>query len=438
MGKIIILFILIFISALGMLAFLNSSTVSVTVWQGTTFKDIPIIAVILMSTAIGFFSMFIVTIFRDAKRFIDNWQEQRSQKEEQKIEQHYAKGLNAFHASRLNEAAELLKRINDEEPKHANAFLRLGDVYFKKGDLVSARDYYAKAAALKPRDIETLMSLERVFEKEQKWQDALKYLNRVLDIDEGNLMALRKKRDIFDKTRRWDDVIDVQGKILKGDLSADEIINEEDTLLGYRYELCRQQITAGNSDKAVKALRSIIKADKDFIAAHIALAETCLEENQDDDAIDILINGYQTTSSLVFLARLEDLFLSIGEPGRIIDFYMEAAEKNAADPRIQFLLAKLYYRLEMIDDALQTLNNIDFSVFDSPDIHVLLGNIYQRRSQYEQAAEEFKKALKVDKPIVIPFCCSKCAYTSKKWAGRCPECKSWNTLAFDLNGACKK
>lgn len=438
MGKLIVLFILVFISALGILAFLNSGTVSVTVWQGIVFQDIPIIAVILISTAVGFLAMLLVTVAKDTKRFIDNWQLQRSRKEEQKIEQTYAKGLNAFYASRFDEAAELFKRINDDEPKHVNAFLRLGDISFNNGDLVSARDYYAKASALRPRDIETLMSLEMVFEKEEKWQEALKYLNRVLDIDEGNLMVLRNKRDIFDETKRWEDLIDVQSKILKGDLSADEMSEEEDMLLGYRYELSRQQIAAGNPDKAIKTLRSIIKADKDFVPAHIALTDAYLDENKDDEAIEILINGYRTTSSLLFLARLEDLYLSIGEPGKIIDFYIEAAEGGTANPRIQFLLAKLYYRLEMIDDALQTLNNIDLSAFDSPDIHMLMGNIYQRRSQYEQAAEEFRKALKLDKPLVIPFCCSKCAYTSKKWAGRCPECKSWNTLAFDLNGTCKK
>lgn len=437
MGKLIVLFILIFLSALGILAYFNQGTVSLTVWQDITFDEIPLIALILISTAIGFFSMFIVTVTRDTKRYINNWHLQRKHKKEHKIEENYSKGLNAFHASRFDEAAELLTRVIDEEPGHANAFLRLGDISFKKGDIVGARDYYTKAESVKPRDIEVLLSLEKTFEKDRKWQDALKYLNMILEIDEGNLLVLQKKRDIFENNRRWEDLIDVQGKILRGNLPPDEMVNEEKKLIGYRYELGQQQIEAGDLEKAIKTLKSIIKTDSDFVAAYIALADAYLEENKIGDAREILVKGYETTFSLVFLVKLEDIFLSMGEPGKIIDFYLKAVEGDRTDPKIQFFLAKLYYRLEMIDDALQTLNNLDASAFDSTDIHVLLGNIYERRAQHDLAAEEFKKALKVEKPFVIPFCCSKCSYTSKEWVGRCPECKNWNGLVFDLNGTCK-
>ncbi|MBI4844711.1 MAG: tetratricopeptide repeat protein [Nitrospirae bacterium] len=437
MGKIIVLFVLLFLCFIGVLAYFNHGTVTLTVWKDISFTDIPIMSVILISTAAGFFSMFIVAVTRDAKRYIDNWHEQRRQKRELKLEENYAKGLNAFHALRFDEAAELMSRVIDEEPRHANALLRMGDVCFGKGDLAAAKDYYSKAEAVSPRDIEVLLSLEKVFEKEQKWQEALKYLNRIIEIDEGSLMALRKKRDIFERNKRWADLIEVQSKILRADLSEAEMAAEENTLIGYRYELAQKQIEVGNTDKAVKILKSIIRTDKEFGAAYIALADAYLKEEKDGEARDILVKGYEVTSSPVFLVKLEDILLSMGEPDKIIDFYIGAVEEKKSDPKIQFFLAKLYSRLVMIDDALQTLNNIDSSSFDPPDMHVLLGNIYERRGEYKLAAEEFKKAIKVEKPFVIPFCCSRCGYTTKKWAGRCPQCKNWNGLVFNLNGVCK-
>jgi tetratricopeptide (TPR) repeat protein len=150
-----------------------------------------------------------------------------------------------------------------------------------------------------------------------------------------------------------------------------------------------------------------------------------------------LIKGYDTTSSIVLLVRLEDHFIAVGEPGTIINLYQKAIQKDQRDPKLQFFLAKLYYRLEMIDYAFETVNAIDTTAFDYPDLHILLGNIYERRTEYDKAAEEFKKALKVEKPLSVSFCCSNCNYTSKDWIGRCPECKSWNTLTLDLNGICK-
>ncbi len=438
MGKLIVLFILIILSGLAVLAYFNQGMVSVKVWQDITFDDIPLMAVILISTALGFFSMLIVTVIRDTKRYIDNWHTQRKQKKEHKVEDNYSKGLNAFYASRLDEASEMLTRVITEDSRHTSAYLRLGDIALKKGDLISARDSYSKAEAVKPRDIEVLLSHVDLFEMDRKWQDALKYLNRILEIDGGNLMMLKRKRAIFEQNGRWEDLVDLQGKILKGDMQESEKGEEEKRLAGYRYELGQQQMEAGDTEKAIKTLKSIIKADADFTAAYIALSEAYTKESRIDDAREILEKGYETTLSMVFLARLEDIFLAMGEPAKIIDYYLKAVEKNRTDLKLQFFLAKLYFRLEMLDDALDTINNIDTTVFDSSDVHILIGYIHERRANHEEAAEEYRKALKVERPLVVPFCCSKCSYTSKEWEGRCPECKSWNGLVFDLDGTCKE
>ena len=91
----------------------------------------------------------------------------------------------------------------------------------------------------------------------------------------------------------------------------------------------------------------------------------------------------------------------------------------------------------MIDHALDTINAMDTTSFDSPDLHTLLGSIYERRSEHEKAIAEFKKALRTDKPIVVPFCCSGCSYMSKELSDRCPDCREWNTFILYINEVCK-
>ncbi|MEK7308435.1 MAG: tetratricopeptide repeat protein, partial [Nitrospirota bacterium] len=204
-----------------------------------------------------------------------------------------------------------------------------------------------------------------------------------------------------------------------------------------RYELGRYNLEKGDTDKAKKILRVIIKMDKDFVAAYLALAEAYLKDGDVEEAENLLIKGYEVTSALVFLARLEDFFIAVGEPGRIIDLYQKTILKNPKDQKLQFFLAKLYYRLEMIDYAFETIMGIDTTTTDYLDLHILLGNIYERRSQYDKAGVEFKKALKAEMPLLIPFCCSDCNYTSNEWTGRCPTCQHWNTLKLDLSGTCK-
>ncbi len=436
MTKLTAFLIIILFIVLAVLAIFNKGTVDLTVWEGNTYQ-VPVYALILISTSVGILFMFIIVAIRDARRYLDSWQIQRQQKKELKIHESYSKGLDAFFAFRDEESAELFTRVIESEPSHINALLRMGDVFLRKRDFMKAREFYLKAKEIKPRNIEILLSLENISESQQKWQEALKYLDNILEIDNENTKILYKKIKIYERNRKWEELIDVQHKILKCKLSHEEEQVENKKLLGYKYELGRHYLETGDADKAIKTLRAVLKTDQDFTAAYLVLAEAYLKDGNTKEAEEILLKGYETTSSLVFLTRLEDYYITEGEPGTIIDLYQKAIQKDQKDLSLQLFLAKLYYRLEMIDYALETMNSIDISAFDYPDLHALLGSVYERRSEYEKAADEYKKALKVEKPLLVPFCCSNCKYTSKDWSGRCPQCKSWNTFILDIHEVCK-
>lgn len=430
--------LIVFIAALGYLAVLNNEPVTLKLSEQYHY-EVPKIALILISSAFGGIAILILIAIRDTRRYIENWQNRKQQKKELKIQESYSKGLDAFFAGRFEESIEFFNHIFEEDPENINALLRLGDIAFAQKDLKTAKDLYMKAKEIRPQNVEVQFSLEKVFESEQKWQEAIRYLDNILEDDSGNPKALYRKRDIFEQNRNWISLMETQYKILKSDISDEDKQKEYKNLLGYKYELGRYYLERGEIDKSKKLLRNIIKVDKNFIAAYLALAESYLRENDIGEAEKLLLKGYEETSSIVFLIRLEDFFIDIGEPGRIIDIYRREARKNSKEPKLQFLLAKLYYRLEMIDYAFEAAVNIDTTALDYPDVHILLGNIYERRFQYDRATEAFKKALtRTERPLLIsPFCCSSCNFSSKEWLGRCPGCKQWNTLTLDLDGACK-
>jgi lipopolysaccharide biosynthesis regulator YciM len=436
MGKITVLFIIIFLVLLSLLSFFNKGMVDLTVWQDMTYT-IPVIALVLVCVAVGILSTSVIVLIRGTKRSLENWHVQRQHKKEAKVRESYAKGQDAFCASRFVEASEFFDRVLESEPQHVYALLRQGDIALQDKDYVKARNFYFRAKEAKPRGIEVLLSIADLYEIQEKWQDALKALDDVLEIDSENIKVLHKKRSIFESTGRLEEIIDIQHKLLKGKLTPEEEKDEHARLNGYKYELGKHNIETDALDKGIKALKAVIKADKEFIAAYIALAEGYLKEEKHKDAVAIFKKGYEETSSMVFLVRMEDFFIKKGEPGSIIDLYQKAIQNDRKDIRLQFFLAKLYYRLEMIDDASNTINAMDTSSFDHPGLHILLGNIHERRSQYEEANDEFKKALRAGKPLVVPFCCSHCSFSTRDWTGRCPECRSWNTFVLDINEVCK-
>jgi lipopolysaccharide biosynthesis regulator YciM len=378
--------------------------------------------------------MLLVFVVRDTKKFLDSWQYQKKHKKEAKVQELYSKAVNYLHAHHnQNEAKELLGEVLTEEPEYLNALLRLGDIAISEEDFQKAREYYQKAWDLNPQSLEALFALERLMERTGRWPDTLRYIEEILEIDGGNLSALYKKRDILERLDMWDDLIFVQKAILKNEHTEKDRNRERQNLVGYKYEYGRHSLENGELEKAKKAFRTALRLEKDFIPATLGLTEVLLREGETEEAINLLEKGYEQTSSMVILSRLEDLLINVGEPARLIRIYKNNLSKNPQDPLMKFFLGKLYYRLEMIDDAFETLTSIDTGGTAYPDLHQLMGNLYMKRNQIDRAVYEFKRALDVYKPVFsLSYRCKDCGYMSSEWSGRCTNCKKWSTYQFNL------
>jgi lipopolysaccharide biosynthesis regulator YciM len=274
-------------------------------------------------------------------------------------------------------------------------------------------------------------------EKAGRWSEALRYLDEALDLDEANLTAMYRKRDILEKQGRWDDVVSLQKSILKREHSEKDKKREQQNLIGYEYEYGRHSIENNQLEKAEKAFKSILRTDKDFIPATLGIAEVLLQKGESEEAINVLEKNYESTASKIVLARLEDLLISLGEPSRLIRIYRAGISRNPNDPVTKFFLGKLFYRLEMIDDAFETLSGIDTGGVSYPELHMLVGNLNLRKKQLEKAVAEFKKAADIKTAFRLPYCCSHCGYRADDWSGRCPDCRNWSTYQFNLDGTCK-
>jgi lipopolysaccharide biosynthesis regulator YciM len=433
MSKLAIFIFVLFIAALAVFAIFNQEVTTVKIPFGKTYET-PTIALVLLSGAVGALVMLLVFVVRDTKKFLDSWQYQKKHKKEAKVQELYSKAVNYLHAHHnQNEAKELLGEVLTEEPEYLNALLRLGDIAISEEDFQKAREYYQKAWDLNPQSLEALFAMERLMERTGRWPDTLRYIEEILEIDEGNLSALYKKRDMLERLDRWNDLIFVQKAIFKNEHTEKDRNRERQNLAGYKYEYGRHSLENGELEKAKKAFRTVLRLEKDFIPATLGLTEVLLREGEAEEAINLLEKGYEQTSSLVILSRLEDLLINVGEPARLIRIYKNNLSKNPQDPLMKFFLGKLYYRLEMIDDAFETLTSIDTGGTAYPDLHQLMGNLYMKRNQTDRAVYEFKRALDVYKPVFsLSYRCKDCGYMSSEWSGRCTNCKKWSTYQFNL------
>ncbi len=429
MGKFSVFVIIVFLGVMALFSVYNNDATSITLPFGDT-HEIPKIGLILISAVFGALTMLVLFMVRDSMRFMVNYQVQRTEKRSEKISSLYNQALNAILGEDMPLARKCLDQILKVNPDHSDALLRLGNMEVRAGDHEQAAIYYRRALEASERNLEALFSLSEVMQRLERLDDAIGYIDQILAIDVDNHSALMKKRAILERESRWEDLIEVQKSILRLERDPKRQEAEASNLLGYRYELANSYMNQGDPDKAARGFRSILKEDDQFTPAHLGVVDVMVGAEDTDGAVEYLERAYETTHSQMLLARLEDILIGLGDPLRLIRIYQHRLSREQDNTELRFFLAKLFFRLEMVDDAFRELEALEDTY---PEVHLLLGELHLRRQQCEKAVEQFKKTLKLRTALRVPYSCESCGRSDRNWAGRCPSCGSWNTMGLRLD-----
>jgi len=424
--RLFILFLLLLLGLVGYLAFLNQGTVSLHLPTDLVF-DVPIVAFLLLSMAFGGFIVILGVGFKETKNLFLSWRYSRQQKKEEKIQDLYTEAVNAFFAKRYREATTLFQKILGIHPGHVNALLRLGTIFRGEKNYSEAIRLHRKAKTLEENNKEVLLALGWDYEQAQRYDEAVLALRDVLALDGTNLTALFRLRDLLIHLDRWEEAHDLQEEIVKSPISESDKKREMSLFLGIKYELGCLLSKKGQGEKARGFFKEANKLDSSFLPPYLGLAELLINEEKFQNAADLLGKAFEMTKNVILLHRLEKLFLDLNSPEKIIRIYQDILQQNPDNKVLRFYMGKLYYRLEMVDDAYDTLAELESVDERFPDLHKILGNLYVRRGQLDFAVDEFRKALNLRKMVVIPYYCPQCDFHTTEWSGRCKRCGRWDT-----------
>jgi len=240
-------------------------------------------------------------------------------------------------------------------------------------------------------------------------------------------------RDIYRENQRWPEAIEVQKSILK--LTKGKQAEEEETLfyLGLKYEFARDLFNRGgeeNLEKALKEAKAIIGEQKTFQPGFVLLGDIYLRLGKWATAGKIWGKSYSRFKSIIFLLRLEDLYLGRGDPSTLLRIYLRVLKNEPFNWVVSFFYAKLCLRLEMLDEALEEINEISLRQKDFPALHRLLAEIYLHKKDFSRAAQEFEKTFEMIGTSYLFFVCSTCDRESKEWIAYCPQCHQWSTYTI--------
>jgi lipopolysaccharide biosynthesis regulator YciM len=406
---------------------LNHQQITVRLSSESSTEVYPI-SLVLFSVAAGALAVVMLVGAREIRGYILNWQSSRRRKREEKVQNYYDDGVLASLSRRTAEAISLLQKVLALDPNHTRALVSLGNIFRKEKHYNEAIRLHRKARVLDEDNIEILFTLSKDLEDAKRYEEAIQALEEILKLDSTNPSALYRIRDIHLRTRKWLDAHGVQERLLKAGLPDRELRMETQIMTGLKYEVARMYMDRGDRDQARKYFKEAIKLDKNFLPARIGFAETLIREGKLRQAAESWEKSYVKTGNPIFLQRLEDLYLEMGEPGEMIRIYQDALVRHSMDPMLKLALGKLYYRLEMIDDAFDLLSTLEGLHDPSEDLRKMMVSLYIRKGNTEAAMLEIQDSLSGSRPVSLMFHCTACRYQTREWSGRCPQCERWNTI----------
>jgi len=431
MVKLLLSFLFIVIGFFLWLSYLNPLDVEFHFFGKTFETDLPIL--MISSFVLGAMLVFLGTLARDAKRAIENYQRSREKRREESLKEELNKGMDVFLQGNLPKAKTHFIEVLKRDPTQIDLYLRLSEIALQEGNDQDALHWLGRAELLDMKNIDILLRQAGVFQRMKRFDEAIRSLNRAIGLDEGDLRALKSLRQIYLDSRRWEEAIRIQKSVLK--FTKGKQAEEEETLflLGLKYERARDLLGRGggqNLENALKEVKETVRERKTFQPGFVLLGDIYLLMGRWTSAGKVWGKSFTRFKSIVFILRLEELYLNREDPSTLLRIYQRVLKHDPENWVLAFFYAKLCLRLEMLDEALEEINEISLRIKDFPALHRLLAEIYLHKKDFGRAAQEFEKTFELSGTSYLSFFCTTCERESKEWIAYCPQCHQWSTYTI--------
>ena len=426
MSRIATIVVLIIVIAFSYFAFYNHGTTNLTVWQGKTM-ELPVVGLVLLSMGIGAAIVFALLALRGIRKSFDNFQVSMKKRRRTKAEELYNRGVDAHLSGKMRQAVKLLEEAVEKDTEFLLPFFRLGTVYLALGEFQKALELHEKALEAHPGNLRVLLFLVDDYLAVGQLSEAAGVLKKIISKDDSNRTSLTALRNIQEQQGDWEEAVETQRKFIK---AAGREPESQARLLGLRYQVAAGHLDNGDTDKAVKTLKDILKEAPDFVAATVALGEARIRSGKVDEGLKILTEGYSRHQNPVFLQVMEEKLIQRENPRKLIETFRSLLDDSPDDIFLNLFYGKICLRLEMVDDGYMALKKVESTGYESPLLHALLGEMSTRRERYDEAIKEFGRYLDLSHGLHPRFICGNCQHTVDVWDPRCESCGLWNSFAL--------
>jgi tetratricopeptide (TPR) repeat protein len=270
----------------------------------------------------------------------------------------------------------------------SNAYAARAWVSLERGAASEAREAFAQAVKLNPRNVEALGGEGRLLLSEGRYTEALSRFDTAMQADSSSPEII---------------AADAEAK-----LGLERLADAKQQLLAAKQRfpksipvllvLGRVEQHLGNNDPAESDLRAAVAlvdpARLDAVLPYVALSELLSARGRLADAKGVLD---EAKKKLPASAALDRAFGEVAElqgdyDGAIAD-YKSAIAKEARDVATHFRLAVVLRRVRKFDDAGAELDRVAAVDKDYPGLSLERGLLFEEAGDVEKAIDQFKSAL---------------------------------------------
>lgn len=229
----------------------------------------------------------------------------------------------------------------------------LARIYGDEGDLERSLEAYLRLYEREPDDIELMLHLGRIYRHLERYDDALKILEKAKDIG--------------------------------GD--TDEVL----------YSFAKTYKRMHNYDKAVDYFSRAIEIKPDHAHAYDRLGNLYVLIGETDKAIEVYKKGLQVDSNHPYLNfHLAGLLRQQKRYEEAIVYYNSALRINPAWDEVLAGIAAAYLQLDKLDDALNTYRSLLRVTGENAPLYTQLGFLFEKKQLQQEAEQYYYDALAID------------------------------------------
>jgi len=355
---------------------------------------------------------------------------------------HYMLGLNFLVDSQVDQAIDELTQAASTDTDALEIQMILGNLYREKGQVGRAINVHQ--SLLQRPDLTTLehayvlLCLGLDFRHGGFVDRALEAFQEVLVLDPKNRYALVNLQKLYEDQHQWGEALRIREQIARIDAGRQP---DDQQILGFlRNEIGVAQQRAGDTAAAARTFTEAIDVDSRTVPAHLNLGDVRERQGNLAGAIEAWERLVEAVPQHAYFAfdRLERAYRSLGTPQRFVTLCERLIARDPQTWRARLALSRHLAAAGQHQAAFDSLLD---ALPHHPHGLAIHQEIWETLAALGFAPALIRRYVDLTREAVFyldPHVCRRCRYRSTELLWQCPQCHEWNTFVEERGTPAKE